>query len=166
ERQSIFSFQGALPHKSDEMQREFAGAFGAVGMKWQSVRLEHSFRSGPNVLDAVVNVFAMRDVAASVTTDAAGIAPHLALPDAIPGLVEIWPLLKAESRREVEGWDAPFDALAEIDPRVRLARNVADRIASDIGTGVPVGRKRQPMTAGDVLVLVRPPAPPFDATIP
>jgi len=165
EKQSIFSFQGAVPHKFDEMRRQFADAFAAVGMDWRTVRLEHSFRSGPNVLGAVVEVFGTRQIAVSVTSDNAGIAPHQALPDAIPGLVEIWPLMKPQTRREMEGWDAPFDALAETSPQVRLARRIADTIAAAIANGEPIGQDRKPMTAGDVLILVRQRGALFEAII-
>ena len=39
-----------------------------------------------------------------------GFPPHLALPDALPSVVEIWEPFKPEERTEIEGWDAPFDA--------------------------------------------------------
>src|SRR5262249_19400378 len=122
-------------------------------------------RSGANVLGAVNEVFAAPDIYASVTTDTAGIAPHLSLPDAAPGVVEIWPLMRPEVRREIEGWDAPFDALSQTSPQVRLARRIADTIANGIASREPLGRERKAMTAGDVLVLVRQRGPLFEAGI-
>jgi ATP-dependent helicase/nuclease subunit A len=165
EKQSIFSFQGAVPKKFDEMRRHFEGAYVAIGAEWRYLRFEHSFRSGPNVLGAVNEVFASRAVYASVTTDEAGIAPHLALPDAAPGVVEIWPLMRPQDRREIEGWDAPFDALSVTSPQVRLARRIADTIANGIARRERLGRERKPMTAGDVLVLVRQRGALFEAII-
>jgi len=165
EKQSIFSFQGAVPRKFDEMRRQFESAYGAIGADWRYLRFEHSFRSGPNVLGAVNEVFAAREVYASVTTDEAGVAPHLSLPDAAPGVVEIWPLMQPQERREIEGWDAPFDALSLTSPQVRLARRIADTIADGIASGEPLGRERKPMTAGDVLVLVRQRGALFEAVI-
>jgi ATP-dependent helicase/nuclease subunit A len=165
EKQSIFSFQGAVPKKFDEMRRHFEGAYAAIGADWRYVRFEHSFRSGPNVLGAVNEVFAPRDVYSSVTTDEAGIAPHLSLPDAAPGLVEIWPLMRPQERREIEGWDAPFDALSVTSPQVRLAERIARTIGDGIATAEPLGRERRPMRAGDVLVLVRQRGPLFEAVI-
>jgi ATP-dependent helicase/nuclease subunit A len=165
EKQSIFSFQGAVPRKFDEMRRYFASAYAAIGADWRYLRFEHSFRSGANVLGAVNEVFAARDVYASVTTDEAGIAPHLSLPDAAPGVVEIWPLLRPEVRREIEGWDAPFDALSLTSPQVRLAERIADTIGDGIANREPLGRERKPMRAGDVLVLVRQRGPLFEAII-
>jgi ATP-dependent helicase/nuclease subunit A len=165
EKQSIFSFQGAVPKKFDEMRRHFEGAYAAIGADWRYLRFEHSFRSGENVLGAVNEVFAARDVYASVTTDEAGIAPHLSLPDAAPGVVEIWPLTRPQERREIEGWDAPFDALSLTSPQVRLAERIAKTIGEGIANGEPLGRERKPMTAGDVLVLVRQRGPLFEAII-
>src|SRR5262249_59659736 len=133
EKQAILSFQGAVPKKLDEMRRQFESAYAAIGADWRYLRFEHSFRSGPNVLGAVNEVFAARDVYASVTTDAAGIAPHLSLPDAAPGVVEIWPLMRPQDRREIVGWDAPFDALSLTSPQVRLAQRIARTIGDEIG---------------------------------
>src|SRR5215472_8907299 len=165
EKQSIFSFQGAVPRKFDEMRRHFADAFVAIGGGWRFVRFHHSFRSGANVLGAVTEVFSRRDVAMSVTSDAAGVAPHLSLPDAAPGLVEIWPVVQPQVRNEIEGWDAPFDAVAVTSPQVRLARRIADTIADGIRNRTSLGRGARPMTAGDVLVLVRQRGTLFEAII-
>ncbi len=155
EKQSIFSFQGAVPKKFEDMRYHFERAYTAIGFGWRYVRFAHSFRSGPNVLGAVNEVFSRKAIAASVTSDEAGVAPHLSLPDAAPGVVEIWPVMQPEPRKEIEGWDAPFDAVSQTSPQVRLARKIADTIADGIRAGEPLGRDRKPMTAGDVLVLVR-----------
>ncbi len=156
EKQSIFSFQGAAPHAFDEMRRLFARRFDVPEQGWRFLRFHHSFRSGENVLGGVDQVFSARDVYESVTTDAVGIPKHESLPNAAPGLVEIWPLIKPAERREIEGWDAPFDTLSEESPQVLLAR----RIAATVRRGIARGGK-----AGDVLVLVRQRGPLFEAII-
>ncbi|HUI97701.1 MAG TPA: double-strand break repair helicase AddA [Xanthobacteraceae bacterium] len=165
EKQSIFSFQGAVPRKFDEMRRHFEGNFSAIGLGWRYVRFHHSFRSGANVLGAVNEVFRARAVYSGVTTDEGGIAPHEWLPDAAPGLVEIWPLTRPADKREIEGWDAPFDAVSQTSPQVRLAQRIAATIGDGIRAGEPLGRERKPLTAGDVLVLVRQRGPLFEAII-
>ena len=48
----------------------------------------------------------------------------LALPDAVPGVVDIWEPIKPQPKREIEAWDAPFDALTETSPQVRLATKI------------------------------------------
>jgi len=113
EKQSIFSFQGAAPLAFDEMRREFAKQFETPELGWRYLRFHHSFRSGANVLGGVDRVFAAQDIFVSVTADEAGVPPHISLPDAAPGLVELWPLIAPAERREIEGWDAPFDTESE-----------------------------------------------------
>ena len=156
EKQSIFSFQGAAPRAFDEMRREFDKQFNTPEMGWRYLSFHHSFRSGENVLGGVDRVFAAQDIFVSVTTDTGGVPPHISLPDAAPGLVELWPLTAPAERREIEGWDAPFDTESEISPRVVLAR----RIASHVKLWMAGGQK-----AGDVLVLVRQRGPLFEAII-
>src|SRR5450631_2590593 len=156
EKQSIFSFQGAAPRAFDEMRREFAGQFDTPEQGWRYLRFHHSFRSGENVLGGVDRVFAAQDIFVSVTTDAGGVPPHISLPDAAPGLVELWPLIAPAERKEIEGWDAPFDTESEISPRVVLAR----RIAAQVKLWTARGQK-----PGDVLLLVRQRGPLFEAII-
>ncbi len=165
EKQSIFSFQGAAPRMYDEMRRHFALLFESSEIGWRHVRFDHSFRSGPNVLGAVDAVFASADIRRSITADEAGMPGHLALPAALPGLVEIWPLIEAEPRPAMEAWDAPFDALPESSPRAKLAAKIAQTVRGWIARGEPLGAARRPLTAGDVLVLVRQRGPLFEAII-
>src|SRR5205085_2385467 len=91
-------------------------------------------------------------------TSDAHIPPHLALPDAPPGAIEIWELLqpKDNDREEVEAWDAPFDELSEKSSQVALA----GKIAGKVGRWIADGRR-----AGDVLILVRQRGPLFEAII-
>ena len=156
EKQSIFSFQGAAPRAFDEMRREFAGQFDRPELGWRFLRFHHSFRSGANVLGGVDRVFAAQDIFASITTDEGGVPPHISLPDAAPGLVEVWPLIAPAERKEIEGWDAPFDTMSEQSPRVLLAQRIARHVK------LWMGRGERP---GDVLVLVRQRGPLFEAII-
>jgi ATP-dependent helicase/nuclease subunit A len=156
EKQSIFSFQGADPDAFDEMRRFFARQFDASELGWKYLRFHHSFRSGAAVLGSVDRVFAAREIYESVTVDVAGVPRHEALPDAAPGLVELWPLVEPAEKKEIEGWDAPFDTESEQSPRVRLARNIAAHVKSWCASGL---RPR------DVLVLVRQRGPLFEAII-
>jgi len=156
EKQSIFSFQGAAPKAFDEMRRLFARQFDTPELGWRYLRFHHSFRSGEAVLGSVDRVFKAREIYESVTTDVAGIPPHQALEDAAPGLVELWPLIAPADKREIEGWDAPFDTMSEKSPRVKLAQ----RIAKHVKLWTDRGQK-----PGEVLVLVRQRGPLFEAVI-
>ena len=156
EKQSIFSFQGAAPRAFDEMRHEFERQFDRPELGWKHLRFHHSFRSGANVLGSVDQVFRAPDIYASVTADEVGIPPHEALPDAAPGLVELWPLLEPAEKKQIEGWDAPFDTESEESPRVQLAQKIARHVKHWTSCG---------LKAGDVLVLVRQRGPLFEAII-
>jgi ATP-dependent helicase/nuclease subunit A len=165
EKQSIFSFQGAAPREYDDARRHFEKAFRVSAVAWRFVRFDHSFRSGENVLGAVDEVFRLPDIYRSITSDRDGKLIHLALPDAAPGLVEIWPLVEPDQAPEIEGWDAPFDALSEQSPQVKLAARIAGTVRGWIDGATPVGREPRPMRYGDVLVLVRQRGALFEAII-
>ena len=155
EKQSIFSFQGAAPREFEIMHRSFHGLAAAVEHEFRHVRFRHSFRSGPNVLGAVDEVFARPEAFAGLSADAVNTV-HEPLPDAAPGVVEIWETIKPASKREIEAWDAPFDQLTETSPQVRLASKIARNVKLWMKQGA---------RAGDVLVLVRQRGPLFEAII-
>jgi ATP-dependent helicase/nuclease subunit A len=155
EKQSIFSFQGAAPREFDAMRHGFVALCRAVGQELRYVPFRHSFRSGPNVLGAVDDVFARPQALRGLSADSVRTV-HEALPDAAPGLVEIWETLKPDAKREIEAWDAPFDEMTETSPQARLARKIARNIARWQAQGT---------RAGDVLVLVRQRGPLFEAII-
>ncbi len=164
EKQSIFSFQNAAPQKFAEMRKFFQKQHEDSALDFEYRQLEHSFRSCESVLGAVDIVF--KDIAGSVTSDSAGgIPPHIALPDAPPGVVEIWDTIKPEKREPIEGWDAPFDTVSEVSPRVKLARRIARTVRRLIDAREPVGLDRHPARYGDVLVLVRQRGSLFEAII-
>jgi len=85
EKQSIYSFQNAAPKEFAEMRRYFERRHTSVGLDFVFRELKHSFRSGESILAAVDLVFKSMEMAASVSSDAGGFPPHLALPDALPG---------------------------------------------------------------------------------
>ena len=140
------------------MRRYFERRHTSSGLDFVFRELKHSFRSGESILAAVDVVFKSTEMAASVSSDAGGFPPHLALPDALPGVVEIWEPEKPDERREIEGWDAPFDLVNETSPRVKLARRIARTVRGLI-------ERAAPRRSGDVLVLVRQRGPLFEAII-
>ena len=164
EKQSIYSFQGADPAMFADMRTVFRTAHETAGLAFVPRAFNYSFRSGPNVLQAVDVVFGPAAVHRSVTSDTAGIPPHQALPDAVPGLVEIWPLAEPQERADVEPWDAPFDEPNETSPRVRLARRIARTIRGWLDRRMPRDGGA-PIRPGDILVLVRQRGALFEAII-
>jgi ATP-dependent helicase/nuclease subunit A len=155
EKQSIFSFQGAAPREFDARRRDFAAASRAVEREFRSLPFRHSFRSGPNILGAVDKVFGRPQAFAGLSADDVATV-HEWLPDATPGLVEIWDTTKPDQKRDIEAWDAPFDAVTETSPQARLAQRIACNVRIWISRGT---------RPGDVLVLVRQRGPLFEAII-
>jgi ATP-dependent helicase/nuclease subunit A len=165
EKQSIFSFQDAAPKEFAEMRRYFERAHKNGGLDFVSREFKHSFRSGESVLAAVDEVFKVESVAASVTSAADGFPPHIALPDSPPSVVEIWEPMKPDERRDIEGWDAPFDQVNETSPRVKLAKRIARTVRQLVDGREPVGIERRAASFGDILVLVRQRGELFEAII-
>ncbi len=163
EKQSIFSFQGAAPREYEAARRHFEKHFLTSGVtsdvSWRFVRFDHSFRSGENVLGAVDEVFRFPNIYRSIASDHDGKLvhklTHLALPGAAPGLVELWPLMEPDPLPDMTAWDAPFDAVSETSPQVKLASKIAATARGFIDSGTPVGAERRAMRYGDVLILVR-----------
>ncbi len=155
EKQSIFSFQDAAPREFEVMHRTFGRLCAAADHRFRYLRFRHSFRSDINVLGAVDEVFGQPRAFAGLCADAVGTV-HEPLPDAAPGIVEIWDTIKPEQRREIEAWDAPFDETTETSPQVRLAAKIARNVRQWIRHG---------SRAGDVLVLVRQRGALFEAII-
>jgi ATP-dependent helicase/nuclease subunit A len=155
EKQSIFSFQGAVPALFAEMRRHFQRLHESANLRFLPRELKHSFRSGASVLAAVDKVFGRPEAYEGLAADPVATV-HEALPDKAPGVVEIWPLFKADDKRQIEAWDAPFDTIAETSPQVRLAQ----RIAGTVQIWNRQGRK-----PGELLILVRQRGPLFEAII-
>jgi ATP-dependent helicase/nuclease subunit A len=165
EKQSIYSFQNAAPKEFAEMRRHFERAHQAGRRSFVFREFKHSFRSGANILAAVDAVFSDKAIAASVSSDADGFPPHIALPVATPGLVEIWEPVEPEKSAEIDGWDAPFDQVSETSPRVRLARRIARTVRRLVEAREPAGIEGRALRYGDVLVLVRQRGELFEAII-
>jgi ATP-dependent helicase/nuclease subunit A len=156
EKQSIFSFQGAAPREFEEMRREFDRLSRAIDRELVRVNFDHSFRSGANVLAAVDIVFKTNEIYRSIVWAEDGYLDHAALPDAAPGLVEIWPTFTPDAKRAIEAWDAPFDDPNERSPIARLAKRIAGTVRV---------WNRQGTRPGEVLVLVRRRGALFEAII-
>ncbi len=167
EKQSIFSFQGAAPREFDLRKRKFETRFKAAKLEFSNVSLKHSFRSGRAILGAVDDVFREADIYKSIHTPETGYPVHHSLDDAIPSLIDLWPLEESSESENEGGWAAPLDAVPESGSEARLARRVQSEIKSLVSSGIMtgVGDKRRLLSFGDVLVLVRRRGVAFDAVI-
>jgi ATP-dependent helicase/nuclease subunit A len=166
EKQSIFSFQGAAPREFDLQGRALHKKFTEARLQFERLAFKHSFRSGIAILQSVDHVF--RDEAIYRSIHAENAYPlHEALSDAGPSLIDLWTLELPDPRQDIEGWRAPFDAVSETSPEVRLARRIQAEIRSLIAEGTMTGSagNRRALRYGDVLVLVRRRGNAFDTVI-
>ena len=167
EKQSIFSFQGAAPREFDLRRRALQRKFEGAGLKFDPVSFTYSFRSGPEILHAVDQVFREQDIFRSIHAVDIGNPIHHALADAGPGQIDLWELAETDDRQDIEGWRAPFDGVSATSPEVKLSRRIQAEIKTLVGSGVMTGSKgdRRPLRYGDMLVLVRRRGNAFDAVI-
>ena len=151
-KQSIYSFQGADVAAFGEKQATFRARFEAVQRAFQSLELEHSFRSSPAILRVVDETFGTRFPAAL-----GGQSSHIAYWDSMPGRVDLWPLVEKAASDDEDDWTNPVDLITEEHHTARLARQIAEEIAAMIrdGVSIPVKGGSRPVHAGDFLILVQ-----------
>ncbi|WP_099867071.1 double-strand break repair helicase AddA [Pararhizobium haloflavum] len=155
EKQSIYSFQGARPERFRQEGRSVESAASASETRFEGVELKLSFRSTSDVLKAVDRVFEDAEARRGLGEPGGDII-HESVRGREPGLVDVWEMIAKEKRVDEEDWTAPFDDTPEHDPKTRLAKRIAGTIRQWIGDGHRVVKGRSvPITAGDILVLVR-----------
>ena len=172
EKQSIFSFQGAEPKMFGLMRQKFQSRFKSAAKPFVPVQLGYSFRSVPAILSAVDTIFDQPDHRCGLT----GCAwiKHESLKRALPGLIELWPLVSASTaEQDSSSWKLPSELLADQDPANTVALRVAQKIdlllrsesqeiVYDTGTVQPQPRAVRP---GDILILLRKRGAFFEAVI-
>ena len=171
EKQSIYSFQNADPARFIQQGVQLSEQAEGAGLAFARPELKTSFRSAPEVLEAVDLAFA--DVRAAIETKtftgapnakfyddreqkavepATGAHPfmayrgHEAARRGTPGCVEIWPftprLPKGEEDSLDEEADGPVDDAPRNSPRNQLAEAVAQEIAGIIKRGDAVWEEK------------------------
>ena len=171
EKQSIFSFQGADPRRFDEMRRNFSKQIAASGGTMSEPKLLRSYRSTASVLGAIDTVFAGETARSGLSANDTAAPVHEAVRQKAPGMVEIWPPIKAgKNTSEDDGWDKPHDKIRETTAQMLLARQIAKAIRTWIDDRLPVGHPKnrdtpKAVTAGDIIVLVQSRGPLFDAIL-
>jgi ATP-dependent helicase/nuclease subunit A len=161
-KQSIYSFQGADPRRFRREAQELEARARAAGRQFVAPELSTSFRSTPEVLDAV-------DALISVLPDTDDGLPvfdgarHEAARKGEAGLVEWWPAAPRPPVSPSEPWDAPLDSETDADAAAVLTRAIARLVRRWIDEGQGVWEKGvlRPMRPGDVMALVRQRGPMF-----
>ncbi len=154
EKQSIYSFQGAAPAKFGEIGRAFRGRARAVGLTWNDVPLNISFRSTPPILEAVDTVFAGPPASNGVRFGA-GVLEHYPHRKGQAGLVELWEVeadTDAAASGAFEPWSEERSGARSVDA---LCARIAGLIKHWLTSEEPLPALGRKIKAGDVLILVR-----------
>ena len=152
-KQSIFSFQGADPESFETWRSRLRQRAQHGDARWEDVELRVSFRSTAPVLALVDQVFATHPAAAGVAEP--GTLRHLADRAGHAGSVELWPLAPEPEPLPAAPWQIPDQYQTQKSAIQRLAEAIADWIAAQTDGSVLLQSQGRPLTAGDVLVLVR-----------
>jgi ATP-dependent helicase/nuclease subunit A len=155
-KQSIYSFQGANPDLFLARRAAWMQAFTAAGIDAKSIELTTSYRSTPQVLKFVDQVFVTQELRRALSGDGAEIA-HEAFRAASPGCVDLWELHREPPQPERDAWTAPVDQPDEHNANRQLADQIAAEIKALVARGDAVGegKDHRPARYGDVLILVR-----------
>ena len=162
EKQSIYSFQGAVPAWFASQRQRFRSAAEAVEARFHALELNLSFRSTADVLAAVDAVFATPDAYRGLTRDPQATV-HAAARRGEAGRVTLWPALTADPAEEPEDWHTPLDRLDTRSPETRLAERIALTIQGWIAGGERIEATGAPIRPGGILILTRKRGPQTDA---
>ncbi|MEL6450920.1 MAG: double-strand break repair helicase AddA [Pseudomonadota bacterium] len=150
-KQSIYSFQGADPREFDRMQSEFGSKLADSGQVLQSLTLDHSFRSSPAILQLVDRVFENAGHAGF------GQNAHIAFHNAMPGRVDLWPLVPKPETEAERDWFDPIDRRHPEHQHRILAQAVAGQIKQLIDDQTLIQGEKGPRAVQprDFLILVQ-----------
>lgn len=152
EKQSIYSFQGAVPEDFARNSAYISRRAANANRLFHKVRLDFSFRSTNDVLSAVDTVFSTPE-----NYDGLSAENEPTVHDAVrvnePGAVDIWQMLTPEETEEPEDWRQPVDYLAS--PAIRLAEQIAKTIHTWLKNAEPLAGQGRIIRASDIIVLVR-----------
>lgn len=154
EKQSIYSFQGAVPAWFSRMRDKLGGRARKAGFAWTDPELHLSFRSTDVVLSAVDAVFANQAAHAGLSSEPAPTV-HVAARQNAPGQVVLWPMIEPPDKPEPEDWTSPVDHLGDESPEVQLANRIADTVAGWLHREDLLEATGKPIRPGDILVLTR-----------
>lgn len=171
EKQSIFSFQGAAPHLLLAQSQRVQDLAHGAGQSFESIQLNMSWRSTPEVLAFVDTVFRGSDRASQLAPQLGAAADgeavrHVAQRANDPGCVDLWPPVIETTAEPQDAWD-PVDAAHTTGAWRTLAERIAVECQAMVRRGDRVKDRtgERPVDYGDILVLVRRRGPLFEETL-
>lgn len=153
-KQSIFSFQGAVPEEFENMHRFFKEKVENAQKKWNDVPMYISFRSVPAVIDAVNFVLQNPPARNGIAEDDEDVT-HISWRKGQAGLMELWPTEKTQEDDTEKAFTKPVERVFSQTSSARLAAKIAQKIANMISSGEKLESEDRPIRAGDILILVR-----------
>ena len=154
QKQSIFSFQGADPVVFVDAGRKYSFSARAAHSEVRQVPLHYSFRTLPNVLEAVDEVFRREDLRAGALEDD-GLAHKSARAEG-GGVVTLWPPVQdAAAEVDPDNWPKAPPPVATQSAQRQVAERIAREIRAWIDSKRPLGPRGRPVKADDVLILVQ-----------
>jgi len=154
EKQSIYSFQGAVPDWFARIQRDIGSKARDAANRFEDVQLHLSFRSTAVVLSAVDTVFDPPRARSGVSSEATW-PGHTAARLRDPGRVIVWPLIEPPAQPEPQDWTTPLDHLDAKSPEVQLAERIAATIEEWLATGETLEATGAAIRPGGILILTR-----------
>ncbi len=161
EKQSIFAFQGADAAGFDRMRQYFDLRASQAATHLERVPLYTSFRSAPAILDVVDRVFDNAELRGSIQADALANLKHRARRSGAGGSVTLWPLVVKQAATPDMPETIPESVQSADDPAARFAKKLAVTIAHWLKTQRRLTALNRPVTAGDIMILVRRRDPAF-----
>ena len=153
QKQSIFSFQGADPEIFVDLGRQVLFTARSVNFEVTPVRLHYSFRTLRNLLGAIDTVFQQPHLLSGV------LEPdfiHDTARAEAGGLLTLWPPVKeVEDETDPDNWPTEAPKIQTQSAQRRTAERIAREIRGWIDSRRPLGPRRAPVTADDVLILVQ-----------
>jgi ATP-dependent helicase/nuclease subunit A len=154
QKQSIFSFQGADPQVFVDAGRQYAFSARAADFEITHVPLRHSFRTLPNVLNAVDEVFRRPDLRAGALEET-GVVHDTARSEG-GGVVTLWPPIQDQAEEtDPENWPTEPPQVQTQSAQRQVAERIAREIKGWIDAKRPLGPRGRPVRADDVLILLQ-----------
>jgi ATP-dependent helicase/nuclease subunit A len=154
-KQSIFSFQGANPDMFARVKKTIEAQVFQAGKSWANIPMNTSFRSTQAVLSLVDQVFKTDDMKHTLTLGGEVYHDHTAYRQGQSGRIELWPLYKAPAQEKRDPWTLPLAPIPAFNAQSALAEKIASQIKKWLDTDEVLKSTGKPITAGDVMILMR-----------
>ncbi|HEV7256433.1 MAG TPA: double-strand break repair helicase AddA [Bosea sp. (in: a-proteobacteria)] len=154
EKQSIYGFQGAAPAAFNEQKRQLGQRITEADQRFEPISLNTSFRSAPDIMQAVDAVFALPEHARGLVFDGSDRPEtHDTVRRGAAGSVDLWPLCANDTGEPPDAWTTPVDAPGRRSGTAKLAQRIATTLSEWKRGGLDdLGN---PFSPGDVMILLR-----------